>query len=104
MNTFDTVPSAMSAVLLTGHGGTEVLEYREDIATPSPQPNEVLIKIAAAGVNNTDINTRIGWYSKKVTDATSDGGSGGFDEVDDDDATWSGLWSSLCRSHSFADD
>ena len=77
MNTADPFPQTMTAVLLTGHGGSDVLEYREDIATPSPGPNEVLIKIAAAGVNNTDINTRIGWYSKKVTDATSGGGSGG---------------------------
>ena len=32
--------------------------------TPRPKPGEVLINVAAAGVNNTDINTRIGWYSK----------------------------------------
>ena len=80
----------MTAVLLTGHGGTEMLDYRDDVPVPVPGPDEVLIKVSAAGVNNTDINTRIGWYSKKVTDATNEGGSDGFDEVDDDDATWSG--------------
>ncbi|MCP4978974.1 MAG: zinc-binding dehydrogenase, partial [Gammaproteobacteria bacterium] len=53
--------------------------------------DELLIKVAAAGINNTDINTRIGWYSKKVVDATDAGGTEGFDEVDDDDATWSGV-------------
>ncbi len=81
----------MAAVLLEGHGGIENLHYREDVAVPVAGPDEVLIRVAAAGVNNTDINTRIGWYSKKVTDATSTGGAEGFDEVDDDDASWSGV-------------
>ena len=53
-------------------------------------PARVLIEVAAAGVNNTDINTRIGWYSKAVGDATDAGGAGGFDEVDAADAGWSG--------------
>lgn len=81
----------MTAVYLTGHGGIETLEYRNDIPVPVPGTGEVLIKVAAAGVNNTDINTRIGWYSKKVVDATNTGGADGFEEVDDADATWSGV-------------
>jgi NADPH:quinone reductase-like Zn-dependent oxidoreductase len=85
------IPARMSAVYLTAHGGIETLQYREDVPVPKPGPAEVLIRVGAAGVNNTDINTRIGWYSKKVTDATNAGGSGGFEEVDDDDATWSGV-------------
>lgn len=85
------IPSVMTAVYLTGHGGIDVLDYRDDVPTPQPGSGEVLIKVAAAGVNNTDINTRIGWYSKKVTDATNTGGADGFDDVDDDDATWSGV-------------
>ena len=85
------VPARMTAVQLVGHGGIEALRYREDVPTPSPGTGEVLIKVAAAGVNNTDINTRIGWYSKKVAGATDAGGTEGFDEVDDDDATWSGV-------------
>ena len=56
------IPKTMTAVLLTGHGGFERLEYRTDISTPSPARGEVLIQVAAAGINNTDINTRIGWY------------------------------------------
>ena len=86
-----TIPELMAAVYLTGHGGLEVLQYREDVPLPDISSDEVLIKVAAAGVNNTDINTRIGWYSKKVTDATNSGGAGGFDEVDDSDASWSGV-------------
>jgi NADPH:quinone reductase-like Zn-dependent oxidoreductase len=81
----------MTAVNLTGHGGIETLEYRDDVPVPGIGSSEVLIKVAAAGVNNTDINTRIGWYSKKVTDATNSGGADGFEEVDDEDATWSGV-------------
>ncbi|UCH42049.1 MAG: alcohol dehydrogenase family protein [Gammaproteobacteria bacterium] len=81
----------MVAVQLVAHGGIETLHYRDDVALPTVAENEVLIRVAAAGVNNTDINTRIGWYSKKVSDATSSGGAAGFDEVDDADATWSGV-------------
>lgn len=85
-----TIPATMTAVQLVGHGGIEMLQYREDIPTPTAGPGEVLIQNAAAGVNNTDINTRIGWYSKKVTEETNSGGATGFDDVDDDDASWSG--------------
>lgn len=31
---------------------------------------EVLIRVLAAGVNNTEINTRLGWYSSSVTTGT----------------------------------
>lgn len=41
-------------------------------------------------MNNTDINTRIGWYSKSVTSETNAGGATGFGSIDDDDASWSG--------------
>ena len=85
------IPSMMSGVQLTGHGGFEVLQHRTDLPIPELTSAEVLIKVAAAGVNNTDINTRIGWYSKKVTEDTNAGGTGGFDSVDNDDATWSGI-------------
>ena len=63
------IADTMTAVLLTGHGGFDRLEVREDVPVPRPAPGEVLIRVAAAGVNNTDINTRIGWYSKAVTGA-----------------------------------
>ncbi|MEV4647215.1 alcohol dehydrogenase family protein [Saccharopolyspora sp. NPDC049357] len=86
----DSLPSTMHAVMLNGHGGLEQLEYRTDVAVPRPGPGEVLIKVAAAGINNTDINTRIGWYSKSVGQATNTGGTTGFEGVNDADATWSG--------------
>lgn len=64
------LPATMSGVYLTGHGGPEALTYRTDIPVPVPGPGQVLIRVLAAGVNNTDINTRIGWYSSDVTGAT----------------------------------
>jgi len=87
----DAIPTTMCAVLLTGHGGLDKLEYREDVPVPKPGPEEVLIRVAAAGINNTDINTRTGWYSKAVKGATEAGGAGGFEKVDDADASWSGV-------------
>lgn len=90
MTRFTPIPDTMSAVLLTGHGGLDKLDYRTDVPTPTPGPDEVLIRVAAAGINNTDINTRIGWYSKAISSSTDDGGTTGFDTADDADATWSG--------------
>ena len=81
---------SMHAVLLTGHGGFDKLEYRDDVPIPCPQAGQVLIRVAAAGINNTDINTRIGWYSKNVTGETSAAASDGYDTEVDDDGSWSG--------------
>jgi NADPH:quinone reductase-like Zn-dependent oxidoreductase len=65
------VPEVMQAVLLRGHGGLEQLEFRNDVPTPRPAAGEVLIRVGAAAINNTDINTRVGWYSKSVETATA---------------------------------
>lgn len=64
---------AMRAVLLTGHGGLEKLEYREDVPTPEPAEGEVLIAVGAAGINNTDIWTREGAYGTEEDPATTSG-------------------------------
>jgi NADPH:quinone reductase-like Zn-dependent oxidoreductase len=63
----------MKAVLLTGHGGLEKLEYREDVPTPEPAEGEVLIAVGAAGINNTDIWTREGAYGTVDDPATTSG-------------------------------
>lgn len=61
--------STMKAVVTTGNGGYDKLVYR-DVPVPVPGPGEVLIKVLGAGVNNTEINTRLGWYSSSVTTST----------------------------------
>lgn len=71
-----TLPDQMSGVVLTGHGGPEMLQWRDDLAVPTPAKGDVIIRVGAAGVNNTDINTRVGWYSKGDGDA--------------EDASWGG--------------
>ena len=81
--TMDSLPAKMFGVLLTGHGGPEKLEFRTDIPTPMPGPGDVLVRVSAAGVNNTDINTRTAWYSKGDADAS--------------DASWSGQALTLPR-------
>ncbi|MFK7858818.1 MAG: alcohol dehydrogenase family protein [Granulosicoccus sp.] len=59
----------MMAVITTGNGGYEMLDYRE-VPIPTPASGEVLLQVLAAGVNNTDVNTRLGWYSSSVTGST----------------------------------
>lgn len=79
------IPATMRAALLLGNGGPEMLEVRDDVPVPTVTDGEVLIRVHACGMNNTDINTRVGWYSKSVTGATS---GDGFEESKTDDATW----------------
>lgn len=83
------IPATMRAMMLTGYGGLDKLEYREDVPTPKTKPGEVLIKVGACGLNNTDVNTRAGWYSKSVTvGTTAEGGREGFSGVGGETATW----------------
>lgn len=63
--------TTMKAVVTTGNGGFDTLEYR-NVPIPTLAPGEVLLQVLAAGVNNTEINTRIGWYSSIVTAGTED--------------------------------
>ena len=51
----------MKAIQVPKCGGAEVLTL-VDVATPKPKPNEVLVKIAAAGVNYIDCYFREGRY------------------------------------------
>lgn len=77
------LPGLMCGVALTGHGGPEVLIWREDLPVPKPSAGSVLVRVAAAAVNNTDINTRTAWYSKGDAAAS--------------DASWSGKALALPR-------
>ncbi len=62
--------ATMMAVVTTGNGGYDKLDYRA-VPVPVPEAGEVLVRVLAAGVNNTEINTRLGWYSSTVTTDTS---------------------------------
>jgi NADPH:quinone reductase-like Zn-dependent oxidoreductase len=84
-------PKHMTAAVLTGHGGLEKLKVKEDVPVPEPQIGEVLIEVGACGINNTDINTRIGWYSKSISSGTSDqGNTTDREQKSQEDATWGG--------------
>jgi NADPH:quinone reductase-like Zn-dependent oxidoreductase len=86
------IPSTMKAVLLKGHGGFDQLEFREDVPVPRPEDGAVLVRIGAAGVNNTDINTRTGWYSRAVSEGTTLAGTAaGFDGASAEDSGWTGI-------------
>lgn len=90
-------PTRMRAVLLTGHGGYDRLEHRDDVPVPTAADGEVLVEVAAAGVNNTDVNTRIGWYSKTVRAGTDVGADGGFAVASGGDSAWTGVEVSFPR-------
>lgn len=60
----------MMAVVTLANGGYDKLVYKE-VAAPVIGPGEVLVKVLAAGVNNTEINTRLGWYSSSVSSSTN---------------------------------
>jgi NADPH2:quinone reductase len=56
------LPSKMRAVEVSAPGGPEVLKPVER-PVPSPKPGEILIKVAAAGVNRPDVLQRMGLYA-----------------------------------------
>ncbi|HET6160634.1 MAG TPA: alcohol dehydrogenase family protein [Dongiaceae bacterium] len=64
------VAGLMRAMILTGHGGLDKLVLR-DVPRPRPSSGEVLIKVGACGVNNTEINTRTAWYDRAVNASVS---------------------------------
>lgn len=81
------LPKTMSAMVLEGHGDMDQLVWHEDWPVPVAKGAEVLIKVLACGLNNTDVNTRTGWYSKTVEEATT---GEAYKEVAEDDPTWGG--------------
>jgi NADPH:quinone reductase-like Zn-dependent oxidoreductase len=83
-NRFDpaNAPETMLAVVTAGVGGPDKLEFRR-VARPVAGAGEVLLKVLAAGVNNTEVNARLGWYSSSVTGSTQSSA----DAVDASEAT-----------------
>ena len=51
----------MRAVEISQPGGPEVLKL-SDVPKPAPKPSEILVKVAAAGVNRPDVLQRAGNY------------------------------------------
>ena len=82
-----TAQHTMCAMVTIGHGGLDQLVFHDDWPRPEPAAGEVLVKVGACGLNNTDVNTRSGWYSKTVQDATT---GDGYDEVGSEDPSWGG--------------
>src|SRR6266487_959612 len=56
-----TVPSQITAIAVREPGGPDVL-VAQTRPTPAPGPGEVLVKVAAAGVNRPDVMQRQGLY------------------------------------------
>jgi NADPH2:quinone reductase len=54
-------PATMRAIHITAPGGPEVMQIAE-MPTPAPKPDEVLIRVHAAGVNRPDVQQRKGLY------------------------------------------
>ncbi|TDC80316.1 Zn-dependent oxidoreductase [Actinomadura sp. 7K507] len=52
----------MTAAVLRRHGGPDALEVRDDWPVPQAGPGQVLVRVSAAAMNNTDIWTREGAY------------------------------------------
>lgn len=55
------VPETMRAVEYSGAGGPEVIEL-VDRPVPTPAHGEVLVRVAAAGINRADVSQRAGNY------------------------------------------
>jgi NADPH2:quinone reductase len=61
MSTASGLPETMTAAVIRGKGGPEVLAL-DTIAVPKPGRGQVLIKVHAAGINRPDVMQRKGQY------------------------------------------
>lgn len=64
------IPASMKAMVLTGHGGIDKLEY-QDVPVPEPAAGQVLVRVTATAKNNTDRKAREGLYPTKKGEVTS---------------------------------
>lgn len=101
------VPETMRAVRIAEHGGPEVLELTE-VAVPTPQAGEVLVRVRAVALNNTDLWTREGAYGRPGDPGALSGWRGPIDfpRIQGADVAWPsrGSWRrrgrESCRSPS----
>ena len=73
----------MKAIQVQKTGGPEVLTF-VDLPIPKPKPNEVVVKIAAAGVNFIDVYFREGRYPAALPFVDGQEASGTVSEVGSD--------------------
>jgi NADPH:quinone reductase len=57
-----TVPKTMRQVIMSSHGGPEVLGIEPAAPVPQLRAEELLIRVQAAGVNRPDLSQRLGAY------------------------------------------
>lgn len=81
------LPPKMRAMVTMGHGDLDQMVFHDDWPRPDAGAGEVLVRVRACGLNNTDVNTRSGWYSKTVTEGTT---GAGFAKVGKEDPSWGG--------------
>jgi NADPH:quinone reductase-like Zn-dependent oxidoreductase len=79
----------MLAIRVHKFGGPEVLEF-EDVARPEPGPEEILVRVMAAGVGPWDVSLREGSYGNSLPYTPGgefaglvEGGSGEFADFSD---------------------
>lgn len=68
------LPTEQHAVVITKFGDPDVMSYQDNVAIPSLKDGQVLVKIAAAGVNPVDYKTRQGkgWGADNIQKAKFD--------------------------------
>ncbi|MEC7727470.1 MAG: zinc-binding dehydrogenase [Pseudomonadota bacterium] len=64
------IPNTMKAMVLTGHGDVDKLEY-QNVPVPAPGAGQVLVQVTATAKNNTDRKAREGLYPTKKGEMTS---------------------------------
>lgn len=70
----------MRRAIYRKHGGPEIIEI-EDIALPVPGPGQVLVRVAAAGVNFYDTQARSGLYARPLPAVLGTEGAGTVEAV-----------------------
>ncbi|WP_265521703.1 zinc-binding dehydrogenase [Oerskovia flava] len=73
-----TVPTTMRAVRIVEHGGPDVLE-QADVPVPTLGAGEVLVRVRAVALNNTDLWTREGTYGRPGSPEALSGWRGPID-------------------------
>lgn len=81
------IPTTMRAFVLHGHGDFDQLKFHDNWPVPEFSQDQVLVNVKACGLNNTDINTRTGWYSKSVKSGTT---GSAYEGNQEEDGGWDG--------------